>query len=403
MKARRIVAGSVLLGISLFAALSAAVETTAGKDGAEAGDVAYYTIVEHDTLWAISGRFLNDPFKWTDLWGRNPQIKNPHLIYPGDMLKVTPSGIEFAGKGGADKTPAIEDDRLKNLPEVVLDEENAGPEALQSVVVLESEEQPSEAKQAVVSAPSGPQNAGAATDAAKEKAHEGTSEQAPSFTLLRKGFITDKESGPGGVITGSPDKSILIQAGDKVYVSFKDRSGIKAGDAYTIYTVGKEIMHPVKRKRLGTAIDILGVIKISSTGDLMEAVVEKAYQEIKTGARLKAFKEPAVIEVRITKAEAVVKGVIVASTEDRMEIVKGDVVYIDAGEKDGLKKGNQMNIFTELDDAKDPFSGKRQTPLVDAGALVVIETYEGVSLGVVSKSFMSINTGDPIKTAVAAE
>src|SRR3972149_2470935 len=67
----------------------------ASEEGQASGEeVITYTIVPRDTLWHISGRFLKNPFKWPKIWKLNPYIKNPHLIYPGNIVRITPNDIE---------------------------------------------------------------------------------------------------------------------------------------------------------------------------------------------------------------------------------------------------------------------------------------------------------------------
>ncbi|HET19282.1 MAG TPA: LysM peptidoglycan-binding domain-containing protein, partial [Chromatiales bacterium] len=47
-----------------------------------------YMVKPGDTLWDLAQRFLNDPWTWPEIWYDNPQVRNPHLIYPGDQLTI---------------------------------------------------------------------------------------------------------------------------------------------------------------------------------------------------------------------------------------------------------------------------------------------------------------------------
>jgi hypothetical protein len=64
------------------------VTTYAAAQGLRAGHPDTYVVQRGDTLWDIAGRFLEKPWLWPEIWQANPQVRNPHLIYPGDVLSL---------------------------------------------------------------------------------------------------------------------------------------------------------------------------------------------------------------------------------------------------------------------------------------------------------------------------
>ncbi len=75
---------AMLVGV---APLQAQTETTRGTVLRE-GVPETYVVQKGDTLWDISAHFLRDPWVWPEIWQVNPQIENPHLIYPGDIIRL---------------------------------------------------------------------------------------------------------------------------------------------------------------------------------------------------------------------------------------------------------------------------------------------------------------------------
>lgn len=317
-----------------------------------------YTIVRHDTLWDISKKFLKNPFKWPKIWKLNPYIKNPDLIYPGNVVKILPDGtIVVVGK-------KVD---LEKLPVVSIE-----PGA-EKTVVLEPAVEPA------APAPKPPVPTMA------------------SDAMERTGFISKEELEMSGAVLESKEDRLYSAKGDRIFVSFKNADEVKAGDRFTVFRVGPAVKHPVTGKNLGYTYDTRGYLTVTGKGSVVEAKIDVSYKEIETGDKLRPYAEP-VREVEITEPESEASGFIVASLEGRENLGKGDIAYIDLG-SGSVKEGNVMRIFRRDKKVADPMSGRKvELPPVELGTLIVVKTGEKTSSCVVVDSLKTIVKGDSVST-----
>ncbi|MEK7680014.1 MAG: hypothetical protein AAB356_07465, partial [Deltaproteobacteria bacterium] len=229
----------------------------------------------------------------------------------------------------------------------------------------------------------------------------GVAKKTSNPVLLRKGFITSEEDEFSGILIGSKEKAGLVYQNDEVFLSLKDKGSFKANDRFTVFEQGKLIRHPVTGKKLGYLIDILGSVTVTKAGDVIEGVIDASYKEMEAGAKLKPYKEaPAAIPA--AKAEKEVTGYVVASIEDKENLVQGDIVYIDKGTKDGLITGVVLKAYRQRDTVVDPVSDEEVSlPPVDLGRLMVVDAGETASACVITRSLWPIVLGDSVGTANA--
>jgi hypothetical protein len=311
---------------------------------AQPDEPVVYVIKKGDTLWGLSDRFLNDPFYWPNLWARNPKITNPHLIFPGQKIKIYPDRIEIEPMPAEEApTPAV--------PQIA------------------------KAKAPV-------------TEAAKEQA----------ITVIgSEGFILEKKISPSGYIIVTNNDRLIVGTGDIVYTDIGKNSGAKTGDRFSVFKEMGPVKHPVTGAILGNRVESLGTIKLTDLENKnSKAVITKAYQEIGSGSYLTPYHNPK-REIYLKAASRNLRGYIVAARHDIITTGAGEIVYLDLGKRQGLETGNLLYVVQDIKPNKLYRSEDvGELPQNVIGAVVVVDTGENTSTALIVKSVQEIHKGDKV-------
>ncbi|MFQ5900849.1 MAG: LysM peptidoglycan-binding domain-containing protein [Thermodesulfobacteriota bacterium] len=313
-----------------------------------------YTIKKGDTLWDISEMFLNDPFKWPEIWKINPFIVNPDLIYPGEVLTFGPDG------------------KLLIIPAEKAIEEKV--EEVTKKMAVEKEVTEVKPEPLIVSlSPLG----------------------------QKRGILSIEDIEGVGVILASREGRLLMGEGDDIYVSMAAERDVRQNERFSIFDDLGEIIHPLSGETAGHRIEIIGVLEIlGKKDDVYEARITASYKEIDKGARIMPYREP-VKEVVIKEGNDPIDGIILTSLDDRVSMSERDIVFIDKGDKDGLEVGNLLTIYKRGKEAADPLSKKVVSlPIVSIGSLVIIEIQSATSAAMVMDSNKSIYKGDIVRSCI---
>lgn len=307
---------------------------------------ARYTVVKGDTLWDISGRFLQYPWQWPEVWDVNPQIRNPHLIYPGDSVYLYYEngqprlGLE-RGRGGT----------VRLSPEVrqVPRREAIAPLPLDTV----------------------------------ESFLEGNRIVEPGMT----------EEVPY-VVAGN-DRRIISGAGDRLYV----RGTLPSMQRFGLYRPGQRYEDPDTGEFLGVELETLGEARfIRQQGDIAMLEVVSSRQEIRDADLVLPLESlPVTPEFQPRAPDRPSEGHILAVPGGVQFIGRLDVVALDLGERDGLEPGHVLAVEQRGELVTDPVTQELiRLPGEDAGWLMVFRVYDRISYALVMHATRSLAVGDRV-------
>ncbi|UZJ60549.1 LysM peptidoglycan-binding domain-containing protein [Pseudomonas sp. KU26590] len=309
-----------------------------------------YTVVAGDTLWDISGKFLNQPWKWPELWRANPQVHDPDLIYPGDTLNL----IYVDGQ-----------------PRIVV---NRGES--RGTIKLSPRVRSTPIAEAIPTIPLGAINA---------------------FLLNNRIIDNASQFEVAPHVVAGPGERVLSGAGDRIYARGQFET---SHVSYGIYRKGKTYVDPVSGVVLGINADDIGSGEIvSSEGDVATLQLQRSTQEVRLGDRLFVSEERGINSTFVpSEPQQPIYGTIIDVPRGVTQIGEFDVVTIDRGRLDGLAEGNVLAIYKTGETVRDRVNGDQvKIPDERSGLLMVFRTYERLSYGMVLHATRSLAVQDKVR------
>lgn len=330
-----------------------------------------YTVVKGDTLWDIAARFLKDPWRWPNIWNKNDQVRNPHLIYPGDVLV-----LRFV-----DGQPVIGLEQTGAAPPPAPDSPAAPP---------------------VVSGPT--ESDGRTVKLRPEVRRESLDAAIPTIKpdvigpfLTQPLAVDDDQLREAGYVTVGLDSRVALGNLSEFYAR---RLGAKPADRYQVFRPGKALRHPETKELLAYEALYLGEARLLDGGDPAKLEVTSVKQEIVPTDRLMVAPQEAPLPYYFPRApEKQVNGRIISVINGVAEFGPGAVVGISLGKREGMAEGHVLRIMRHAGKHRDPVTGERyKLPDEESGLLIVFRTFEKVSYGLIVNATRPVHILDAVRT-----
>jgi len=333
----------LLLGIAtLFSSASIA------QSGVQLADNApdTYTVVKGDTLWDISGRFLREPWRWPEVWRLNrDQIRNPHLIYPGQVIMLDRSGPWLTiGRriGGTDKLqPQIYSEALDSaVPSI-------------PVHIIEP--------------------------------------------FLNKPLVVDQANLEGAAtIVATETSRVLTGSGDTIFAKNVDADTA----VWQIMRPARPMKDPLTGEIIAYEADYLGTARVTERGEPTTLEITAAVEEIGTGDLMVPSEQPSVFSYAPHAPDREVDGRVVSIYRGVSETGRLHVIALGVGERDGIERGHVLSLFRNRgtavyrgEDGKETFN----LPEKRYGVVFVFRVFERVSYALVMESDGPVTIADAVR------
>jgi LysM domain len=328
-----------------------------------------YVVVPGDTLWGIAQRFTNSPWRWPELWNLNrDQIKNPHRIYPGNVIVL---------------------DRLHGRLSILGTAGTAGT--------------------AGTSGTSG--TSGTETLRPRVRVIGSTDEPIPSIppSVIEPFLSQPLVIEPGGLdnaptIIATQQDRVILEAGNSAYVRGLGNSQEKTWD---VYRPGNALVDPETNKTLGYEAIFLGTARVTRTGDPTTVRLAKVKAEVGVGDKLIPAGPPQAVNYAPHSPSVFIKGRVMSiygGVQRVGETGTGSIITINRGKSDGIDIGTVLAVYTHGETVTDTTKPKGapdaqiQLPDEPNGDVFVFRVFDRVSYALVMRIARPVKQLDVVET-----
>ena len=335
-----------LTSIAFIASLVLGSLTAFSQDSARLAEDApdEYVVQVGDTLWDIAATFLKDPWYWPEIWYVNPQVENPHLIYPGDVLAL------------------IYVDGMPRVTNQLGSSHRLSPEA--RVTPL---------SEAITS----------------------ISYESVSAFLSHGVVIEGREVESLPYLVATKGEHLLAAAGNTVYVR---GTGAQPGERFNIVHIGDELIDPDDNDVIGYQGIEVGEGTVRRSGDPATMALISSKREALQGDLL----IPTSVEIPLNFFPQVpsseIAGQIMAVVGGVTQIGQYQVVVVNRGSRHGLAVGDVLTVWQQGATVRDRVEGGSvRLPDEEAGTVMIFKAYDRIGYGLVMEATQALHTLDYVR------
>src|SRR5580692_12022834 len=316
-----------------------------------------YVVKRGDTLWGIAKVFLRDPWYWPEIWQVNPQIQNPHLIYPGDTLRLV---------------------YIEGRPTIMLQRGDAAR------VLPRVRSQPLE---------------GAITTIPYETV---------AAFMSKPSVLAKEQIATAPYVLATRDMHVIMADGDTLYAR-GFTSPVELGTHYNVVRVGEALRDPDDNRIVGYDGIFTGAGHVTRGGDPVTLIMTESARETEAGDKLFPGGVDVPLDFIPSAPKTTTNGRIMSVSNGVTLIGQYEVVVINRGIIDGLAPGNILAVYQAgnviADTANKGFLngmsrlGAKHVRLPDerSGTFMVFKTFEHLSYGLIMEATDVIRVGDRVE------